>query len=354
MSWQLNETKAVIIVLAKSTPNILIACFLLVLPFSHAPSIYGPYFTLPFIVSVILILYFFKDIFFLKEGLAPVLAFYLFILIMFANSLYFNSNGKLLQYIFAYTWFTLFILVSISMRKYFTSVPTFWIKAIVVGIIISIGYNILELYMNLRGNGLSPIPRYDRSEYVFYSPVGFRVRGFNYESSNYALYISVVFSFLFFRIKNYLYQLFLVCLWAALLLLTFSSLHMFLFLFFILPLLMYYGHYKFKLIMCASILIVMFVFVFNFADILMQIIDVIFSKLFSYIEGSGLESGEVRNQLLTNGINQIKSYPLFGEGLASFYKYQESGYNNVYIQTFQQLGILGGGSFCLFLLYPLF
>ena len=86
----------------------------------------------------------------------------------------------------------------------------------------------------------------------------------------------------------------------------------------------------------------------------MQIIDVIFSKLFSYIEGSGLESGEVRNQLLTNGINQIKSYPLFGEGLASFYKYQESGYNNVYIQTFQQLGILGGGSFCLFLLYPLF
>tara|TARA_R110001583_G_scaffold192734_1_gene359649 strand:+ start:1768 stop:2745 length:978 start_codon:yes stop_codon:yes gene_type:complete len=271
------------------------------------------------------------------------------------NTFFLNLTPKPIPYLFAYLWFPIFIFSLSYLSSNITLDYRIILSILTIGFSISLVYNFLEIIDLISNSNIFSLPRYDREVYKFYSPIGFRVRGFNYESGNYGFYINVCFIFIYSNIRSFKLRLIVIIMAAVALLLSFSSFHLVVFLLFIIPYLYFYEKKKLKLSFFYFILAFVFmtiIYVTNNFNIVLDGFDLILSKFNSYVTGSGSESGEVRNLLLMNAINQIDLYPIFGEGLSSFYYYQESGYNNIYLQVFQQLGFFGGVIFFSVVIYP--
>lgn len=336
--------------------------FFICLPFSHAPSYKGPYFTLPFMCVLFLVLFclyslilnrkvilsFSERIFF---ALVSILVLYIFIL-----SMIYPNEKKVFSYAFIYSWFpvSIFFFCYVAKRVF---LPLQTVKRVLFfGLAICFFYNLYEIYSLFTSNDFFNVPRYDRIDYRFNSPFGYRVRGFNYESANYAFYLNAVFLFLYTNIIKACSRLFALLLWVFLLLLTFSSFHLVFFFLFILPFVFLYELRKlgfgfaFTFAIAGSILT--FVVMSRFSVQFASIFEVGVGKIVSYFSGVGYESGEMRHSLLNNAFFLIGQSPFIGQGLSSFYRFQDTGFNNFFLQVIQQIGVLGGFLYISVLLYP--
>jgi O-antigen ligase len=100
------------------------------------------------------------------------------------------------------------------------------------------------------------------------------------------------------------------------------------------------------------VFIVLFL-IFNF-DMLLGVLELITGKLSGFLGAEGVsQSGSFRRELLYRGLELIDNRPFFGEGLASFYNHMNTGFNNFYIQTTQQIGLVGLALFIMIMLAPL-
>ena len=342
----------------------LLVAFFLALPFSHAPSFIGPYFTIPFFVISAILANFLFNSFILRRGCIDFKEIFYICIILLSVSYFiwhaivFRMGPKVNSYLIAYSWLpvSMFVICYYARR---TDLGYSKIRnALLFGVFICLLYNFFEIISAFKGGGDSIIPRYDREEYRFHSPFGFRVRGFNYESANYALYINSVMYFLVRGSSGFKFKLFMYVIWVLTLVMAFSSFHIVFFVFVMAPAIIFSSLKKVSFVYVAiasflSLILIPFL-IYAFYDDIILALGIVSGKALSYFLGVGLESGEMRNSLIHSALLLIIESPIFGSGLSSFYNYQDTGYNNFFLQVFQQLGILGLLFYIVLMSFPFF
>jgi len=337
----------------------------LFIPFSHAPSYAHPLISFPALTTSLII---FLTFFIMLKSKNKSKEYILLYIVIFFTTLLFqiivldNMHVKYFSFFIAYLWFFL----AYASLNYYSNNFNFnfnlFIKLLFFTTLITIAYEIVEVisYIN-NWDIVNFLPRYDREEYRYSSPLFFyRARAFNYESANLASYYNIVMPLLLLHFKGFSTKLLIFSIWIFGVLLTLSSLHISLMLVFFIILL---SSILLKILITKKIyfwsmplfVIIFFVLVYlivdNYENIL-KVFELIAIKANSFLTGEGSASGSIRNNLFISGLSNLSNKPILGYGFAGFYLFGETGLNNFYLHLFVQTGLIIG-SLLIFLLLTL-
>lgn len=332
--------------------------------FSHAPGFSHPLFTFGCLVTTAIFLLYFipSTATFTKElvdrrvfnlGTLSLTIFVLYIFVCI-TSIITNKDlhEKFLNYSLAYIWFfgsilTICFLGKIVSQKANGATLSFYIT---LGLSVSAFFSLAEYIFHFLFIDIgSYIPRPDRASYFYNHPIlGYRVRAFNYESANLAVFANLMVTAIL-AIDQYVSRVgkkLLICsilAWLFLLFSTWSSVGLLL----SIPIFIYIFFKKMSNVQRLILLLFLFGIFTLKPELMEKGIDIIYMKALGYIGVTrDMASANIRADLLNIGVDGLSDYIFTGAGPAGFYYISSTGLNNLYLMLGVQFGILG------FLLLP--
>lgn len=264
---------------------------------------------------------------------------------------------KFFEYLSFYILFSASILSTTHYTKYCAVNYTYINYIVAAELFFLLIFGFYEYYNIINNNGLITwIPRVGRESYGSNSIAEyFRIRLLTYESSS-AGYLINIFYLVYFSTSNTNNKktsvaIFITCL--LLHLMTFSTIQILIF--FAVVLLQARNSKKMLSAIFAILTLILVLLLTNadFKDNFIEAFYYMYNKIDNLMRGSGdSNSGAERAELFNIGFKSFSESPIFGEGLASFYRYVSTGLVSFYLQSLQQLGIIGAILLCCIMYFP--